>query len=384
MYFLTLALSVSSEMVAAQIIIGRWIPGVPGWVWIVLFTGILFFLNALGVRGYGETEFWFAGIKVAAIILFLIFGFLMIIGVLGDTAYGVGNFIDKNGGAFPTGALAVVMVLFSSAFSFTGIEMVGVAGGETENPEKTIPKAINAVFWRILLFYIGGIFVIGCIIPYQEAGVSISPFTYVYENSGIPVFSTVGGTIMDFVVLTSILSCSNSCLYVGSRMLWSMGREKKAPAFLGRVNSRKVPLIAVTFTTAFGFIGLSTQLLPTDFVYIALIAAVGVSCIVGWLGIAVSHYRFRKWYLLKGFKLEDLKYRAKFYPVGPVGAIIVIIVILAGQLLDPAAAGSVIYGAPLTIVLYVFYKVKYKTKYVDLNKLELSDIDHLRYKETDC
>ncbi len=381
MYWLNWALSLSANLVAAEIIIARYFPSVPGWIWIVLFVVVLFLLNVLDVKGYGETEFWFAAIKVFAIILFLTLGILMIVGAVGDSTQGVSFFINNNGGPFPLGGLAVVMVLFSSAYSFTGIECVGMASGEVENPEKVIPKAINTVFWRILLFYIGGMFVIGCLIPYQQAGLDISPFTWVFENSNIPVFSKIAGTFMDIVILTSILSSSNSGIYVGSRMLWSMALEKKAPAALGKLSKKKIPLLAVIVTTAFGLVGLLTSFLPSDSIFVTLCAAVGISCIIGWLAIAVSHYRFRKWYKLKGYRLEDLKCKAKFYPFGPVATIIAMVFIIVGSLFDIESALSVIIGIPLTIALFVFYKVKYKTKAVKLSELELSDIEDLRYQE---
>lgn len=381
MYWLTWALTLSANMVAAAIIMEGYFPNVPGWIWIAAFMIILLALNSVDVRGYGETEFWFAGIKVVAIIIFLLLGLLMIIGVVGDHDNGIGYFINDNGGAFPLGGMAVIMVLFSSAYSFTGIECVGMASGEVENPEETVPKAIKTVFWRIILFYVGAMFVIGCILPYQEAGLAGSPFTYVFENCGIPGFSKVGAFLMDFVILTSILSSSNSGIYVGSRMLWSMACEHKAPSVLRKVTKHNIPLLAVIVTTAFGLIGLLTSFLPSDTIFVALCAAVGVSCIIGWLAISVSHMRFRKWLKIKGIEVDGLKYKAKFYPFGPIASIVVVVVVLAGQLLDPEAAISVIYGIPAAIILVIFYKIKFKTKWVNLNELELSDIEELRYKE---
>jgi len=383
LYWVNWALTMSAEIVAAQIIVSYWLPNVPGWIWVIVFVVGLFTLNLISVKGFGESEFWFAGIKVVAIILFLIIGILMIVGVLGDQAYGVKNFLtDDNGGAFPNGGLAVIMVLFSAAFSFTGVECIGMAVGESADPDKNVPMAIKNVFWRILLFYIGGIFVIGCIIPYQQAGLDISPFTFVFSNSNIPGFSGVAATIMNAVILTSILSCTNSGLYVASRMLWSMAREKKAPAILGRVNPKsKVPVPALVFTTAFGLLALITSFLPIAAVYTAMIAAVGLSTLIGWVGIALSHYRFRKWYVLKGYDIKDLKYKAKLFPFGPVLCLILCIVVIGGQAWDPAAAISLYYGLPLFIILYLFYKIRYKTKLVNLNELELDHIEHLKYKE---
>ena len=376
LYWLNWALTLSVEMVAAEIIMKYWFPDVPGWIWVLTFTAILGILNAISVKGFGETEFWFASIKVAAIVIFIIIGGLMILGVIGGHgAYGVANFKDS----FPKGSWAVVVVMFSAAFSFTGTECIGMAAGESEDPDKNMPKAINSVFWRILIFYIGAIFVIGCIIPWQDASVNVSPFTLVYESSNIPGFSKVAATVMNIVVLTSVLSCANSGLYVGSRMLWSMSREKKAPVFLGKVTKNKVPFNALLFTIAFGLLALTTQVWAASTVYVALFAAVGVSTLIGWLGISISHMRFRKWYLLKGYKLEDLKYKAKLFPFGPIVSLVLCAVVIIGQAYDPAAALSLIYGLPVFIILYIFYKIKYKTKLVNLDEV---DIENLKHKES--
>jgi lysine-specific permease len=374
LYWLNWALTLSVELVAAEIIMRFWFPGIPGWIWVIGFTAVLFLLNAISVKGYGETEFWFAGIKVVAIILFIILGALMILGLLGGhEAYGVTNFI--NGNAFPNGKWAVVMVMFSAAFSFAGTETVGMAAGESENPEKNIPKAINTVFWRILIFYLGAIFVIGCIIPWQTASIDVSPFTVVFQNSGIPGFSTFAATIMNIVVLTSVLSAANSGLYVGSRMLWAMAREGEAPAILGTLSKNKVPFAALTFTIVFGLLALTTSVWAESTVYVALVSAVGVSTLVGWLGISISHIRFRKWYRLKGLRLEDLKYKALLFPVGPVISIALCAVVLVGQAFDKVAALSLVYGVPLFMIFYFYYKIKHKTKLVNLEEV---DVENLR------
>jgi lysine-specific permease len=373
LYWLNWALTLSVELVASEIIMKFWFPNINGIVWVLGFTVILFLLNAVSVKGYGETEFWFAGIKVTAIILFLIIGGLMVFGVLGGhKAYGVTNFLHGN--AFPNGSWAVVMVMFSAAFSYTGTEAIGMAAGESENPEVNVPKAINSVFWRILIFYIGAIFIIGCILPWQSAGVDTSPFTMVFQNSGIPGFSQAAATIMNLVVLTSILSCANSGLYVGSRMLWSMAREGKAPKFLGKMNRNKVPMNALLFTVVIGLLALTTQFFAASTVYVALFSAVGVSTLIGWLGISISHYRFRKWYLLKGYKLEDLKYKAKWFPFGPIIAVVLCVTVIVGQAFDPTAALSLIYGIPAFIIFYLYYKIRYKSKLVNLEEVDVSNL----------
>ena len=303
-----------------------WFPNVPAIIWSVLFLTLIVALNLLSARAYGESEFWFAGIKVLTVIIFLVVGIATIFGILGGHAIGLKNFTIGDA-PFVGGAKSIFMVFLIAGFSFQGTELVGIAAGESENPEKNIPKAINTIFWRIILFYLGTIFVVGAIIPYMEAGVDTSPFTLVFQKAGI----AAAASLMNAVILTSVLSAGNSGMYASSRMLYAMAKDGKAPAWLGKLNSRGVPINALILTTIVASACFLTGLYAETTVYVWLVAASGLAGFVAWLGIAICHYRFRKAYVAQGRDLGKLKYKAKLFPLGPIIALVLCIIVILGQ-----------------------------------------------------
>ncbi|WP_291456272.1 amino acid permease, partial [Actinomyces sp. oral taxon 448] len=190
-YWFNWAITVAAELVAAALVMKYWLPEVPSIVWSGLFLLVLFGINALSTRAYGESEFWFATIKVVAVVAFLVLGTAMIVGIMGE-APGTGNWTGGEA-PFVGGGEGILLVLLVAGYSFQGTELIGTAAGEAERPQTTIPRAIRTIFWRILLFYVGAIAVIGFLIPYtdpnllntSEENVSISPFTLVFERAGV-------------------------------------------------------------------------------------------------------------------------------------------------------------------------------------------------------
>ena len=257
-YWFNWAITVAAELVAAGIIMDFWFPGVPGWIWAGSFLVLLTGVNALSAKAFGESEFWLSLIKVVAVILFLVAGVLMIVGILGDSSPGLSNWQNRED-VFHGGWVSIISVFMIAGFSFQGTELVGVAAGEAKNPRKEVPKAIRSVFWRIMIFYIGAIFVIGCLIPFTdpsllasgEADIAASPFTLVFERAGI----AFAAALMNAVILTAILSAGNSGLYASTRMLYAMAHDGKAPKAFGRTNSRGVPINALLATAAVGLFG---------------------------------------------------------------------------------------------------------------------------------
>lgn len=324
---------------------------------------------------YGEAEFWFAGIKVVTIVIFLVVGVLMIIGVMGGHSTGFSNWTIEDA-PFNGGFATVFSIAMVAGFSFQGTELVGIAAGESENPEKNVPKAINSVFWRILIFYIGALTVIGFVLPYTDpnllkAGtdnIAMSPFTLIFERAGLGFAAAV----MNAVILTSVLSCGNSGLYASTRMLYAMAEEGKAPEFLKKVNKRGVPMNCLYFTTAVSLLAFIGYLVGENTIYLWLVNASGMAGFIAWLGIAISHYRFRKAYILQGKDINDLKYKSKFFPFGPIAALILCAIVIIGQDYTDIIAGNFLGALPIYIglilflVLYIGYKVVKKTKVVDL------------------
>jgi GABA permease len=213
------------EATAGAAIVHRWIPEVDQWVWALVLMLLLTLTNVASVKMFGEFEFWFASIKVAAIAVFLLLGVVAILGLMpGVPAPGLSN-LTGHGGFFPSGSGAVLGGVLVVVFSFFGAEIATIAAGESENPVDAVKKAVKSTVWRILVFYIGSIAIVVTLLPWNSASVAKSPYVAVIELYGIPG----AGTIMDIIVLTSVLSCLNSGLYTASRMLFSLSERGDAP-----------------------------------------------------------------------------------------------------------------------------------------------------------
>ncbi|MEN8435784.1 amino acid permease [Clostridium septicum] len=374
-YWFNWAITIAAELVASSLIMKFWFPNVPGIIWSVLLLSIIVTLNLLSTKAYGESEFWFASIKVITVIVFLIIGFLNIFGIMGGHAVGFSNF-TSNGGPFIGGFKSIFIVFLLAGFSFQGTELVGIAAGESENPEKSIPKAVNSVFWRILLFYIGTIVVIGALIPLSEVGVKESAFTLVFEKAGV----AAAASIMNAVILSSVLSAGNSGMYASSRMLYSMAKEGMAPKLFAKVNSNGVPINSVIATTIIASACFLTGIYAEDSVYVWLVAASGLAGFIAWMGIALCHYRFRKACKAQNFDLNKLPYKSKFFPFGPIIALILCTIVILGQGLSYISESGIDWmgicssyiGIPLFLILCLGYKFKNKTKLVDLKKVNLT------------
>ncbi|ENA8717177.1 amino acid permease [Listeria monocytogenes] len=381
-YWFNWAITLAVDISTAAIIVQFWLPNTPAWLWSAIFLILIFGLNALSVKAYGESEYWFSIIKVATVIIFLIVGVLTIVGILGGEVIGFSNFTTGDA-PFKDGFFAILGTFLIAGFSFQGTEMVGIAAGESATPETSVPKAIKQVFWRILLFYIFAIFIIGMIIPYtnpnllsaEATDVAISPFTLVFEKAGL----AFAASVMNAVILTSVLSAGNSGLYASTRMLWAMARDKKAPKFLGKVNRRGIPMAALIVTTIVGAMTFITTLTENGTViYTWLLSASGLTGFIAWVGIAISHYRFRKAFIKQGHDLSELKYKAKFFPFGPILALVLCILVIVGQdyaaflkpeFTNPAwwqKIGISYIGLPIFLVFWLSFKFTNKTKVIPL------------------
>lgn len=381
-YWFNWAITLAVDISTAAIIVQFWLPNTPAWLWSAIFLILIFGLNALSVKAYGESEYWFSIIKVATVIIFLIVGVLTIVGILGGEVIGFSNFTTGDA-PFKGGFFAILGTFLIAGFSFQGTEMVGIAAGESATPETSVPKAIKQVFWRILLFYIFAIFIIGMIIPYtnpnllsaEATDVAISPFTLVFEKAGL----AFAASVMNAVILTSVLSAGNSGLYASTRMLWAMARDKKAPKFLRKVNRRGIPMAALIVTTIVGAMTFITTLTENGTViYTWLLSASGLTGFIAWVGIAISHYRFRKAFIKQGHDLSELKYKAKFFPFGPILALVLCILVIVGQdyaaflkpeFTNPAwwqKIGISYIGLPIFLVFWLSFKFTNKTKVIPL------------------
>ena len=379
-YWYNWAITIAAEIAAVSLIMKYWFPDSSSLIWTILFIVVVLAFNLLSVRVFGEAEYWFAMIKVGTVIVFIIVSFLMIFGLLGgQDPVGFKNFFVEEA-PFHGGIFAVIGVFLVAGFSFQGTEMLGVTAGEAEDPGKSIPRAVKSVFWRILLFYILAILAIGLLIPYTDSrllseDIATSPFTLVFENLGI----TFAASLMNAVILTAMLSAGNSGLYASSRMLYQMAVDGIAPKVFAKVNKRGIPIYALIATLAVGGLAFLTSFFGDGVVYIWLLNASGLSGFIAWLGIAISHYRFRRAYVAQGYDLNDLPYRAKFFPFGPLFAFVVCLIVVLGQNYSAFIGGTIDWygvivsyiGLPLFLALWIGYKIKYKTKVIKLTDCDL-------------
>ena len=381
-YWYNWAITVAAELAAAALVMKFWFPNVQGWIWSAVFLLILFGLNALSALGYGESEFWFALIKVVAVIAFLILGVLTIFGILGGTSPGFENWTTGEA-PFVGGSMGILAVFMVAGFSFQGTEMVAVAAGEAQDPEKNIPRAVRSIFWRILLFYIGAIAVIGFLIPYTDPqllqadvdNISVSPFTLVFERVGI----AGAAAVMNAVILTSVLSAGTSGLYVSTRTLYALAKRGQAPKFLAKINRRGVPMGALLVTTLIGGVCFISSLIGDGRAYVWLVNASGLAGFITWMGVAWSHWKFRKAYIAQGNDPNDLPFKAKFYPAGPIVALIMCAIVIVGQGYDSIfgshdfqALISSYIGLPLFLGLWGIHKLVTKAPAVKPEEADLT------------
>lgn len=377
-YWYNWAITIAAELSAATLIVKFWLPGTSSLMWSALFLLLMFGFNYLSVKGYGESEYWFAIIKVITVIVFIIIGLLMIVGIIGGEAVGFRN-LTIGDAPFNGGFMAMLGVFMAAGFSFQGTELLGIAAGESEEPEKNVPLAIRQVFWRILLFYVFAIIVIGLLIPYTTESlasdsVMTSPFTLVFEKAGL----AFAASVMNAVILSSVLSAGNSGMYASTRMLWVLANEGKAPKFLAKLDSRGVPVAALCVTAAIGIMAFFASLFGDGVVYTWLLNASGMSGFIAWLGIAISHYRFRRAYVAQGKNLADLPYRAKWFPFGPLFAFLVCMIVIIGQNYGAVLGDKIDWnglivsyiGIPFFLALWFGYKRKYRTKVVPLKECD--------------
>lgn len=385
-YWYNWAVTVAIELVAAQLVMTYWFPDTPGWIWSVLFLSVIFLLNYISVKGFGEAEYWFSLIKVVTVVIFIVVGVMMILGILrGDQPVAGWQNWQIGDAPFSGGFSAMIGVAMIAGFSFQGTELIGIAAGESEDPAKNIPRSVRQVFWRILLFYVLAILVISLIIPYTDPSllrndvkdISVSPFTLVFKHAGL----LSAAAIMNAVILTAILSAGNSGMYASTRMLFTLAREGKAPKIFGKLSKGGVPRNALYATTVVAALCFLTSMFGDQTVYLWLLNTSGMTGFIAWLGIAISHYRFRRGYVAQGNDVNDLPYRSKFFPLGPIFAFVLCLIITLGQnyqafladRIDWYGAAATYIGIPLFLVIWFGYRLKKGTRFVKYSEMQFPE-----------
>ncbi|SDS36732.1 D-serine/D-alanine/glycine:proton symporter, AAT family [Paenibacillaceae bacterium GAS479] len=280
-----------ADLTAVGLYIQYWLPGVPQWMPALIALVILLFMNLATVKLFGEMEFWFALIKVIAILGLIVVGIFMIIKGF-STDSGAASFTNLwiHGGMFPNGINGFILSFQMVVFAFVGIELVGLTAGETEDPKRVIPKAINNIPIRVLIFYIGALIVIMSIYPWNAIVPTESPFVQVFVAVGI----AAAAGIVNFVVLTSAASACNSAIFSTSRMMYSLAKDNNAPQSLANLNARKVPSNALFFSTVVILISVVLNYVMPEGVF-TLITSISTVCFIFIWGIMViSHLKYRK------------------------------------------------------------------------------------------
>lgn len=287
-YWMAQVVAIGGEVTAAAIYTRFWFPRVPLWIWIVVYSAALIFINLTSVKNFGEFEYWFAMIKVAAIVVFIILGVGFIFGGFGGPAPGLSRW-TSDGGFLPHGFGGVFKAMLIVIFSFYGIEIIAVTAGEAEDPGRAVPRAMRSVVLRLSLFYILSIALVVAVTSWTKAGLGESPFVTVFRSVGIPYAAGV----MNFVILTAALSSMNTNLYLSSRMLFSLSRSGLVPEFFGRLSKHSIPRNAILLST----VGLGTaaalSLKYPDSVYLWMFGISIFGGIMVWILILITLVAFR-------------------------------------------------------------------------------------------
>jgi aromatic amino acid permease len=291
LYWFMLIMVLGVEITGASAIVQSWLPGVPQWTVALVFVSFFAVINLAQVANFGEFEFWFAALKVAVIIGFLIIGVLLVFGLLpGTEPVGTEHLLGDGDGFAPNGMAGIAAGLLAVAFAFGGIEIVTIAAAESKDPERSIAVAVRTVVWRITLFYLGAISIMVLVLPWTTASGETSPFIAVLDVAGLPYASG----LMELVVVVALLSAFNANVYGTSRMAYSLARGGDGPAFLGKLTHRGVPRNAVLLSVFFGFVSVLLNWLLPDTLLEILLNAVGSALLAIWIFIVVAHLRLRR------------------------------------------------------------------------------------------
>lgn len=295
-----------AELTAVGIYVNFWWPDVPQWLSALICLVVITAVNLINVRMYGEFEFWTAVIKVAAIIGMIVFGTILIFTQMGAFPENLSN-LWSHGGYLPNGVWGVALSLVIVMFSFGGIELIGITAGEADEPDQTIPKAINQVIWRILLFYIGTLVVLMTLYPWNQVGLKASPFVQIFSNIGIPA----AANLLNVVVLTAALSVYNSAIYSNSRMLYGLAEQGNAPRIFTRLAKNGVPVVGILTSSACTLLAVWMNYIIPGKVFMFLISIAVAAVVVSWVIITVTHIRFRR---AKGEAAAKLRFKSLGYP----------------------------------------------------------------------
>lgn len=350
LYWYLYVILVGAEAVAGAAILGEWVD-LPQWVLSAALLVVMTAVNLVSVKSFGEFEFWFASIKVVAIVLFLVLGAVYLFGLWPDADGGMHN-LTEHGGFAPNGITGVFSAIVVVIFAFGGTEIVTVAAAESKEPGPAVARATNNVLWRVGLFYVASIFLIVCILPWNDAKVLKSPFVSALDHMGVPA----AGTIMQVVILTAVLSVLNSAIYVSSRMLYVLTRDGDAPASLVKVNKRGVPARAVLLGTIAAWGAVIASYVSPDKVFTFLVNSIGVVLAFVYIAIMLSQLRLRA--RLRREDPSALTFRMWGYPYLSWLVIIAIVAVFIAMAREPDQRNQLLASTVSLLVVAAMYPLR--------------------------
>jgi AAT family amino acid transporter len=347
-YWMAQVIAVGGEAVAAGVYMTFWFPGTPVWLWSLAFAFVLLYFNSRSVNNFGSIEYWFALIKVVAIVIFIVLGVATILGAWAKPV-GFHNLVGLPGGFMPHGFGGVWMAVIIGILSFNGIEVIAVTSGEAKDPVRAIPAALRTMALRLFLFYILALAIVVTFVPWTETGATVvtqSPFVRVFAHSGI---RNAAG-IMNFVVLSAALSSMNTNVYLCSRMLFSLSRGGYAPRFLGKLSKNGTPITAILLSGACILVAAGVSKL-TPLAYNYLFGVALFDAMIVWIIILLSHLSFRRKH-----KAADLLVRMPGFPVVQIAGLALLCAVLVTMGLDKETWRiSWIVGVPWLALISAMY-----------------------------
>jgi amino acid transporter, AAT family len=351
-YGLVQMIAIGAEVTAVAIYFSFWFPTVPQWIWVLSVSIGLIGLNTLHVGRFGEIEYWFALIKVVAILAFIAVGAALILGIGPHPAIGLKN-LTANGGFLPHGWLGVWLALTLVVTSYMGVEVIAVTAGEAENPEKSIPKAMRTIVFRLIFFYVLAITIMLAMTPWNQTGagtgLTASPFVRAFSSAGIPF----AATIMNIVVITAALSSCNTDLYLTTRMLFSLARGKYVPASLAKLASNGVPGRALAVSSAGMVAAILLAIYAPGKAFLALYGVAVAGMFFVWIVILLTHISFRR--ALGPERVAKLPMRLRFFPYSTYVGIAALLGITISTFFVDGLQWTVPGFAPFLVLISIAY-----------------------------
>ncbi|MDO4222543.1 MAG: amino acid permease [Acinetobacter sp.] len=364
LYWITWTATLGTEFTAAALLMQEWFPDIPMSIWTLIFAATVFILNVSSTRLFAESEFWLSLVKVTTVIAFILLGLLAIFGVVSYQGYESAPLFSNltTHGWFPQGLWPIFTTMLVVNFAFSGVELIGVAAGETQDPAKNVPKAINAAVWRLLIFFVGTIIVISALLPYQEAGlgenISNSPFVTVFTYIGIPYAED----IIRFVIITALLSAANSGLYAASRMMWSLSDRGQLPSVFSTVTPKGTPIVAICATMLGGVPGLLSEQYAPETIFKNLLGVAAFTMVIVWMSICLSQFNFRRQWYAQGKTKADLAFASPLYPILPILGFICCTITGLSMAADPEMLVGFICCILFILACYLSHYIFYRKK----------------------